>query len=182
MKAWIFTTSFICDEKSGWKTLKTDHCAVRNQIILTIKIYKSSGFDFKLTWSLKYCRRSLYFLRAWCILTIDWIYRKTSYILLKYSIFAGVKGQNPIIRAWHLQHNPDILLCKKCGSFIPSECVMLLLTLTASSVWSFRYCFLLLYFFLSLKPLQWAYNSNRTRRSWLAWPKTHWCYSCHCLH
>lgn len=156
MKAWIFTASFICDEKSGWRTLKTDHCAVRNQIILTIKIFKSSGFDFKLTWSLKYCRRSLYFLRAWCILTIDWIYRKTSYILLKYRFYHikiylhWNKGENPIIRVWHLQHNPDILLCKKCGSFIPSECVMLLLTLTASSAWSFRYCFLSLYFFLSL--------------------------------
>lgn len=43
------------------------------------------------------------------------------------------------------------------------------LTLTASSEWSFRYCFLLLYFFLSLKPLQWAYKANRTRWSWLTW-------------
>lgn len=114
MKAWIFTTSFICNEKSGWRTLKTDQCSVRNQIILTIKIYKSSGFDFKLTWSLKYCRRSLYFLRAWCILTIDWIYRKTLYILLKHRFYhikidlRWYKGANPnnqgvafTAQSWH---------------------------------------------------------------------------------
>ena len=133
-----------------------------------------------LTWSLKYFRRSLYFLRAWCIRTIAWIWKKSilsfklnAHVLLLISALYSsfVFTALMLLLTVYINDHKHCSLSSRYreprafgriykGNSQATLCGPSWLTLMASSLWFFRYCFLSLKFFLCLKPLQWAWESS----------------------